>query len=226
VDLVAGNLGLNYTYTTSDTSRFGVYAADFGGNGTTSVVLTKQVGGEDYAVASVEALSRAIYALDSRFPTYAAFSDASIAQMFDASQLRRALHYQTDTFASLYLQNNGNGTFSAIPLPLAAQVSPIRGIIARDVDGDGNLDLIVAGNLYDTEANTPPADAGDGLWLRGDGKGHFTPVPPTESGFLAPLNVTGLSLIGTAGGGATVLVGNSGDYPSAFAIRPLLPAPR
>ena len=132
--------------------------------------------------------------------------------------MQRALHYQADTFASVYLQNNGNGTFTAVALPELAQISPIKGIIAHDVDGDGNLDLIVAGNMYDTEANTPRDDAGNGLWLRGDGHGRFTPVPPIESGFLAPLDVTHLALLKTPTGNA-VLVANHGDSLSAFTIR-------
>jgi hypothetical protein len=56
------------------------------------------------------------------------------------------------------------------------------------------------------------------LWLRGDGHGHFTPVPAVESGFLAPRDVTGLALIKTPAGKA-VLVANNGDSLQAFAIR-------
>ena len=99
-----------------------------------------------------------------------------------------------------------------------AQIAPIRAIVVHDVDGDGRLDLIVAGNLYEAEPNTPRADAGNGLWLRGDGQGHFTPVPPGESGFLAPLNVSALALIDTPAGTA-VLVANTGDSLQAFTIR-------
>ena len=61
------------------------------------------------------------------------------------------------------------------------------GVEFMDLDGDGNLDLIIGGNIYDTEPNTPRFDSGNGLWLRGDGRGHFTPVPAIESGFLARL---------------------------------------
>jgi hypothetical protein len=153
-----------------------------------------------------------------RFPTYAAFADAAIPQMFSASQLQQALHYQADTFASVYLQNNGNGTFTSFALPDLAQIAPLRAIIAHDVDGDGNLDLIVAGNVYDTDPNTPRADAGNGLWLKGDGHGHFTAVPAVESGFLASGDVTGLALMKTPTGKA-VLVASHGDSLQAFRIR-------
>ena len=217
VDLVAGNLGLN-TFTTGPGHRFGVYAADFTGNRTTDIVLTQEVNGREYPLLGAAMLGRAMYPIPIKFPTYLSFANATVQQIFGAPQLQHALHYQTDTFASLYLQNNGRGRFTATPLPNLAQIAPIRGIIADDVDGDGNLDLIVAGNLYDLEPNTPRADAGDGLWLRGDGQGHFSPVLPSESGFFAPLNVTGLALMQTPAGKA-VLVSNSGDSLQAFVIR-------
>ncbi len=217
-DLVAGNVGLNFSYTTSPQSRFGVYAADFTGGRATDIVLTQEIGGTEYPLFGRAKLGPTIYPVALRFPSYASFATASVTQLFGAPQLQGALHYQTDTFASLYLQNNGDGTFTAVPLPNLAQISPIRGIIPYDVDGDGNLDLIVAGNLYDTEPNTTPADAGNGLWLKGDGRGHFTPVPPVASDFLTPGDVTGLALIKTPAGKA-VLVANHGDSLQAFTIR-------
>ena len=217
-DLVAGNLGLNYTYTTSNESRFGIYASDFTGNRTTDIVLTQEIAGKEYPFAGLATLGDAIYTLGVRFPTYASFAQAPVSEVFNPSQLQKALHFQTDTFASIYMHNNGGGKFSSSPLPNLAQIAPIKGIIVNDVDGDGNLDLIVAGNLYDVEPNTPRADAGNGLWLRGNGRGHFTPVPPSESGLLAPLNVAGLALIRTPAGKA-VLVANTGDSLQAFNIR-------
>jgi hypothetical protein len=218
VDLVAGNLGLNYTYTTAPDSRFGVIAGDFSGSHGTDVVLTKQIAGEEYPIAGLAIVGQAIYTVGLKFPSYASYADASVRQIFSDAALTRALHYQVDTFASLYLQNAGNGTFTTAPLPNLAQIAPIRGIIVHDVDGDGNLDLIVAGNLFDTEPNTPPADAGTGLWLRGDGRGHFTPVPAGESGFLAPGDVRGLALVKTPAGNAVVVANNS-DSLQAFLIR-------
>jgi hypothetical protein len=217
-DLVAGNLGLNYTYTTSKQSRFGIYASSFTGNRTTDIVLTQEIAGKEYPFAGLAALGREIYTLGTRFPTYASFVNAPVGQIFSPSQLQRAIHYQADTFASVYLHNAGGGKFTLSALPNPAQIAPIKAIVPHDVDGDGNLDLIIAGNLYDAEPNTPRADAGNGLWLRGDGKGHFRAVPPAESGLLAPLNANGLTLITTPPGKA-LLVANTGDSLQAFTIR-------
>jgi enediyne biosynthesis protein E4 len=216
-DLVAGNLGLNYSYKTSRDSTFGVYASDFTGNRTTDVILTQQLDGKEQTLGGMVPLGRELYQLALRYPTYASFAQASVTDIFNANQLKRAVHFQTDTFASVYLHNEGGGKFTMSALPSLAQIAPIKGIVAHDVDGDTNLDLIVAGNLYDAEANTPPADAGHGLWLRGDGQGHFRPVPPVESGLLAPKNVAGLALLDTPAG-KTVLVANTGDSLQAFVI--------
>ncbi|HEU4748611.1 MAG TPA: VCBS repeat-containing protein, partial [Gemmatimonadaceae bacterium] len=217
-DLVAGNLGLNHTYETSPERRFGVYASSFTGNQTTDIVLTQAIGGTEYPFASLASLGRGIYWLGLRYPTYGSFAEASVRQVFSTAQLQQAVHYQTDTFASLYIRNLGGGKFESAALPKQAQIAPIKGIIAHDVDNDGHLDLVVAGNIYDTEPNTPPADAGNGLWLRGNGRGQFVAVSPVESGFLAPLNVAGLTLIETPTG-KSVVVANSGDSIQTFRIR-------
>ncbi|HEX7978360.1 MAG TPA: VCBS repeat-containing protein, partial [Gemmatimonadaceae bacterium] len=139
------------------------------------------------------------------------------------SQLEKATHYEADTFASVMLHNDGGGKFTATPLPDMAQISPVRGIVVHDVDGDGHLDLIVAGNQYDTEPNTPRFDAGNGLWLRGDGHGHFTPVSSRQSGLLATRDVAGIALASTPTG-STLIVANTGDTLQAFAVRRRTPA--
>jgi hypothetical protein len=217
-DLVAGNLGRNHTYTTSPNGKFGVYAADFTGHRTTDVILTQEIDGTDYPFAGLASLGPEIYPIGTRYRTYGAFATATMQQAFGQADLRKALRYEVDAFTSMYFHNDGNGKFSASPLPDLAQIAPVKAIIPTDVDGDGHLDVIVAGNIYDTEPNTPRADAGNGLWLKGDGKGGFTPVRSSESGFLAPLNVDGLALVNTPAG-KTVLVANTGDSVQTFRVR-------
>jgi hypothetical protein len=216
-DLVAGNLGLNYAYATGKDSKFGIYAGDFTGERKTDVILTQHVDGKEYPYAGIAQLAEAMYTLGIRFPTFGSFANATMTEAFGEAALKRALHYEADTFASMYLHNDGGGKFTATPLANLAQIAPIKAIVAQDVDGDGNVDLIVAGNMYDAEPNTPRADAGNGLWLRGDGKGHFAPVAPWRSGLVASADVTGLFSVKTAAG-RMLIVANSGDSAQAFTI--------
>jgi hypothetical protein len=209
---------LNYSYTTSKDSAFGIYAADLTGNRTADILLAQTIDGKEYPYNGLAPLGEAIYTIGARYPTHGSFAQVSLDQLLGQAEMQRAIHYHVDTFASVLLHNDGGGRFSASPLPNLAQISPIRGIVVRDVDGDGHLDLIVAGNLYDTEPNTPRADASNGLWLRGNGRGRFTPVPPSESGLLTPKNVAGLASINTPAGMA-IIVANTGDSLQAFKIQ-------
>jgi len=216
-DLVAGNLGLNYTYTTSKDTTFEVYAGSFTGNQTTDVVFAEAVNGTSYSLSGMAPLARSVYTAAIRFPTFGSFASAPLNQLLDPDQLKQALRYQVDTFASVFLHNDGGGKFSMTKLPNSAQISPIKAIVARDIDGDGRLDLVVAGNLYDAEPNMPRQDAGNGLWLEGDGKGHFTPVPAAESGFVAPLDASALAVVRTPSGSA-VIVANVSDSLQVFRV--------
>lgn len=64
-----------------------------------------------------------------------------------------------------------------------------------DYDGDGNLDCLIAGNLFESEIETPRNDSSVGLFLKGDGKGHFKAVDRMESGFYAPGDVKDMAEI-------------------------------
>ena len=217
-DIVAGNLGLNYAYQTSKQSPFGVYAGHFTGNGTTDIILTKTINGSEYPFEGLAPLGWQIYPLAVRYPTYGSFANAPMREVLSESERKQALHYEVDTFASEYFHNDGGGRFSARLLPKLAQVSPIKTMIARDFDGDGHLDVLVAGNMYDVEPNTPRADAGNGLWLRGNGSGQFTPLPPGHSGFLAPEDASSMALLRTKAG-LVVAVANAADSLQFFKIK-------
>jgi hypothetical protein len=75
-----------------------------------------------------------------------------------------------------------------LPLPNEAQVSTVNGMVADDFDGDGNLDLVINGNDFGTEVGVGRYDASNGLLLKGDGKGNFTPQSILQSGIYLPGN--------------------------------------
>jgi hypothetical protein len=114
------------------------------------------------------------------------------------------------SFASIYLENR-DGDLVVHKLPNEAQVSSVNQILARDVNGDDIPDLIIAGNLYGSEVETPRNDAGIGLYLQGDGKGGFTPVSAAESGLYIPGDTKDLALIKIKGA-VYLIAAKNDDY--------------
>ncbi len=108
-----------------------------------------------------------------------------------------ALRLKANMLQSCYLRNEGGGRFTIIPLPVAAQVSAINGMVVDDFDGDGNLDVLINGNDYATSIGIGRYDAFNGLVLKGDGAGGFKSMSMLQSGINIPGN--GKALVKLAG---------------------------
>jgi hypothetical protein len=197
MDYVIGNLGWNYKYKASPEKPFHVFADDFDKNGTFDIALGYYLQDDVlYPVRGRQCSSEQIPELAEKFPTYTEFGKASIFEVY-GEKLETAISYQINSFSSAILVNNGNGQFELKDLPSEAQIAPINGIVLNDFDGDSKLDLLIAGNLYVSEVETGRADAGKGLYLKGNGDGTFKPLPIAQSGILIEGDVKDLHLINT-----------------------------
>jgi hypothetical protein len=119
------------------------------------------------------------------------------------------------TFATTLVRNNGDGSFTLVPLPREAQIAPVYGILADDLDGDGALDLLLAGNFGGVKPEIGAMTAGYGLFLRGDGSGSFAPVPAAASGFNVPGEARDIQRIRSRTGDLLVVTRNN-DRPLLF----------
>lgn len=223
VDLIVGNLGLNYKYKASLESPFEVYYDDFDDNGSYDIVLSYYEHGEKVPLRGRSCSSQQVPQLADKYPTFEAFGDAGLEEIYGEG-LSKAVSYQAFTFASAYLENKGDGTFEVRPLPNEAQVSSINNIIIQDFDKDGHLDLLTSGNLYPAEIETPRNDAFMGLYLRGDSQGNFEPVTLEKSGFFAPHDAKDMAMIRLGNAQTpTVLVANNNFWMQAFTVQ-ILPS--
>jgi len=194
MDYIVGNLGLNYKYKANDTETFDIYFNDFDENNTNDIVLSYYNEGEQYPLRGRECSSQQIPAIKNKFKNYEAFSVATLEDVYTSKSLKKSLHYEIKSFASIYLENKGT-SFETHPLPNQAQVSCINQIIVEDYNKDGHLDALIAGNLHASEVETPRGDAGIGLLLQGNGKGEWTPITAKESGLYIPGDVKDMSKI-------------------------------
>jgi len=194
-DIIAGNLGLNYKYHASVEEPFEVYSGDFDENDKLDIVLGYFNEGMLYPLRGRSCSSQQIPGISEKFPTYNEFAIAPLTEVYGEEMLRQALNYKVQTFASSYIENLGDGTFRLYPFENLAQVAPVFGIIVKDVNNDGCLDVIIAGNLYNAEIETIRADAGIGNYLQGDGKGHFKAVPYIRSGLYADGDIKDIQIL-------------------------------
>ncbi len=218
-DIIAGNLGWNSKFHGTVDHPVHIYWADFDDNGRHDIVLAKERNGKQLPVRGRECSSQQCPLILKKFPTYAQFAESDLAGIYTPEKLAGALHREATWMWSTVLLSKPDGSYEARPLPNLAQVAPITGIVVLDVNGDGHLDLVCAGNNWGAEVETVRYDAGIGCVLLGDGKGGFAPVPATRSGFVAWGNVKDLALI-RRNGRATVLIANNNDPLQAFELRP------
>lgn len=214
MDYLLGNLGLNYKYHASAEAPFEIYCHDFDENGSLDIVLGYYNQDELFPLRGRECSSNQMPFLKEKFPDYHTFGTANLEEIYGAEKLAEALHLKAWIFASVLLKNEGTGLFNIEELPVRAQVSSINSTIIHDVDGDGFLDVILAGNLFQSEVETPRNDASVGLVLKNNGKGGFDVMAPLESGLYVGQDVKKLALIHLGNRSASrmaFLVGNNND---------------
>ncbi len=210
-DLVLGNLGLNSSIRASPAEPARMYAADFGHNGALEQILTVYKHGVSYPVAGRDELLALIPRLRERYPTYASFGAARVEDVFDAAELARATVREARVFASSVALNKGNGSFTLTPLPVEAQLAPIRAVLAGDFDGDGRTDLLVAGDDYGFPPVLGRADASYGLLVRGTGDGRFSGVDPEQSGVVIDGQARHMAWLRRPDGSHVIVVARNND---------------
>ncbi|RME13047.1 MAG: hypothetical protein D6816_00305, partial [Bacteroidetes bacterium] len=194
VDLVVGNLGENYKYKASAEKPFSVYAGDFDGSGTFDIVLGAYYGNTMYPVRGRTCSSQQIPEIQVKFPTFTDYAKADIRGVY-GDKLEHALHYDATGFSSVILYQDEPGKFSIHRLPVLAQKAPVNGIAFSDVNGDGQTDIIAAGNLYQSEIETGRADAGTGCIILNGGGRNWKVLPVAESGLYLAHDLKDLKLI-------------------------------
>ncbi len=210
MDFIVGNLGLNYKYQAREEETFDIYFYDFDSNNTKDIVLSYFNDGEKFPVRGRQCSSDQMPGIKNKFKNYESFSNATLEDIYTEKYLDNALHYQVKSFASIYLENS-DGTFKIHELPIETQMTNINQVIVQDFDKDGNLDALLAGNLYGSEVETPRADAGIGLFLKGAGNGSFEPINARDSGFYVSGDVKDMSTIKTPSGNYIICAKND-DY--------------
>ena len=210
VDLILGNHGLNSRLEASAEEPLRMFMGDFDANGETDHILTSYRNGVSYPLAGRDEFLQAFPSFAGKFPTYSSYGASRIEDILPKEDLEQARVLEASEMASMIALNRGDGSFDLAPLPLAAQLAPVRAILVDDFDDDGHADILMGGNFFGVMAVRGRYDASYGTFLKGDSSGSFTPLEPQESGLWLKGEIRGLAqLRGPEGTGILVAARNN-----------------
>ena len=166
LDLVLGNHGENSRFKASTDKPIHLYVNDFDQNGFIDPIMTFTAdNGKQYPYNLRHNLIEQLKDLKKKYPNFASFKDADINDILSVSELESAVKLHANVLSSIVLINEGNFDFKTVKLPIEAQFSPIYAITSSDFDNDGDMDLLLGGNLYNTKPEVGRYDASFGLYL-------------------------------------------------------------
>ena len=197
IDYVAGNMGLNNKFHPTTERPVMLYAKDMDKNGSIDLIPAYYIKNNEgkyelYPGVDRNQLADEVPGIKKKYLLHKDFSGITMEKLASDYGKDGWTKLRCTNMQSVWIENLGKGKFKMHELPLQAQFAPVNAIVANDIDGDGNVDLIIAGNEYQTEASTGRYDASYGLVLRGNGKGNFTPVDILKSGFIVDGDVKDL----------------------------------
>jgi hypothetical protein len=206
MDYVLSNTGLNSYYRASEKYPVSIYGADFDKNGNYDAVpalylpaTIKDKTRKEFPGHGKDDLAKQMIETKVKFTNYQSYARADIHKYFRKGQLDSAIKLSANQLQSVYIENLGGGKFSMKPLPLAAQISCLFGMVAEDADGDGKLDLLINGNDFGVDVSIGRYDALNGLFLKGNGDGTFIPMTIQQSGIFIHGNGRAFCMLASAG---------------------------
>ena len=184
LDIVASNWGRNSRYERARAESLRLVYGDFNGDGGIQL-LEAYVDPQSRKLVPwrrLDEAARTMPFLNAGFDSFESFGQASIHEILGDRE-SKAGTLDANWLESTVFFNRGDH-FAPAALPLEAQIAPAFAVCVGDLDGDGAEDLFLSQNFFDVPTEMSRYDAGRGLWLRGDGRGHFEPVNGRESGLL------------------------------------------
>ncbi len=217
IDFVAGNHGLNSKFKASAEKPVEMYVNDFDNNGAVEQIICAYNGDKSFPLALKHDLTRQIPALEKKYPKYEMYKNQQINEIFTPDQLKNSVYLSASQLETSIFINDGKGNFTINPLPLEIQYSPVFAAEVHDFNQDGNLDILLGGNLMNVKPESGAYDACYGKLLIGDGKGSFSFIPSEKSGFRLTGEMRDILRIKTSIGNI-VLIARSKDSLKLFRI--------
>jgi len=216
-DYLIGNIGKNIKFKVSPEKPLRIYADDFDGNGTHDVVLSKKYNGTFVPLRGKECSTQQMPFIADKIPTFNEFANSSLIDIY-GENITASYQREATQFKSIVLLNDGSGKFKKVELPNLAQTMPILDSDTSDFNGDGFEDIIVVGNIYNTEVETPRLDNPYALILLSNGKDGYTVKGPNDTGLYLNTNAKSVKVFDRENKPKLIIVGTNNSSIETFEL--------
>ena len=217
-DLVLGNMGSNLHYKPKPGQPMKMWVNDFDNDGTIEQITTQNYDGGDYPLHQKKELTTQILALKKKNIKASEYASKTIQELFPTNIIDNTILKQSNISESIIAINDGNGKFTIKILPPQVQFSCICGIQCLDINKDGNLDLVMAGNNFEFKPQYSRLDANYGNVLLGDGKLNFEWQNYSDSGFFIRNEVKQLKIVKDKKGYQFIIVAINNETPKMYRL--------
>ena len=215
-DYIIGNIGGNSKYKTSKDKPLKIFGNDFDGNGTHDLVLSYKYEGSYVPLRGKECSTQQMPFISEKLPTFEEFANASIQDIY-GEEIVDAYERKVTSFESIILINEKNNRFSIEKLPPLAQSIPLITSDIIDINDDGFEDVIIGGNIYNTEVETPRLDNQFALILASDKKKNYKVIGPEKSGLYLSGNTKSIKVLNDEK--TKILIANNNSKLEVFGIK-------
>ncbi|WP_420838784.1 VCBS repeat-containing protein [Aestuariivivens sediminis] len=218
LDFILGNQGTNTLYKATKANPMKLWINDFDNNGTIEQITTQFYDGKDYPIHMKKELTTQMVKLKKQNLKASEYAHKALDELFSKEIVDQSIMKTCDISETIVAVNKGNGQFTIKTLPNRVQFSCVCDVVYEDINDDGHLDLILAGNNFDFKPQFSRLDANYGSVLLNDGHLEFTWQDYSKSGFMVGNEVKHLNKIKDKTGKTYLLAAINNDKPKLFSF--------
>ena len=217
MDILGGNLGSNSKFRATPEKPMKIFVKDFDNNGTkeciTSIFKNDQ---KEYVFHLRQDLTGQLPSFKKRFLKFEDYAGKEFKDVFPDDLTAGAEVHQMNYLESAIFINEGDKKpFSYRPFPLQAQFSAINTIVCDDIDKDGTMEIILAGNFYGFKPEAGRLDGNYGQVYQFKNN-QISYIPPSKSGLGLNGQVRSALILQNKQGAKTYIFGRNNNSLVAY----------